>query len=47
MSRSPGPAPTVVHAEHAEPGTRAYRRIAFALFLAGFTTFSHTALTRR
>ena len=41
MSSSPGPAPAAApHGEHAEPGTRAYRRIAFALFLAGFTTFS-------
>ncbi|MET0207423.1 MAG: MFS transporter, partial [Burkholderiaceae bacterium] len=27
-------------AEYAEPGSPAYRRITFALFLAGFTTFS-------
>ena len=26
--------------DHARPGTPAYRRITFALFLAGFTTFS-------
>ena len=40
MSSAPGAAsPAALH-DYAEPGTTAYRRIAFALFLAGFTTFS-------
>ncbi|WP_431260285.1 MFS transporter [Roseateles chitinivorans] len=43
MSSPPGAASSADAAslhDYAEPGTTAYRRIAFALFLAGFTTFS-------
>ena len=43
MSSTPGGAPPTgasAHPDYAEPGSAAYRRIAFALFLAGFTTFS-------
>lgn len=39
-SSSGAPAGAPAFHDHAEPGTAAYRRIAFALFLAGFTTFS-------
>lgn len=41
MSSPPGAASAAASLhDYAEPGTTAYRRIAFALFLAGFTTFS-------
>ena len=41
MSSAPGAAGAAASLhDYAEPGTTAYRRIAFALFLAGFTTFS-------
>lgn len=40
MSSPPGAASSASLHDYAEPGTTAYRRIAFALFLAGFTTFS-------